>query len=292
VKDKICIVTGANSGIGKETAKALAARGARVVMVCRNEERGRLAQEEIIHKTGSDQVDLLLADLSSVAELKRLAETITDRYPQVDVLINNAGNFFMSRQLNNDGIEMTFAVNYLAPFMLSNLLLPNLKASGRGRIIIVSSRNQSFGKFDLENYDFSNRLYNGLQAYANSKLMTVIFTREMARRLKETNITINAAHPGDVVTNIGMHDNNWFFKMIWRLKCMFNVPVEKGAETPIYLATAPEIETVSGHYFAKKKIARHNPVANREGIGEELWTSTEALIRERTSIPVSEITQP
>ncbi len=284
MQSKICIVTGANSGIGKETAKTLASKGARVVMVCRNEERGRLAQEEIITLTGSDKVDLLIADLSSLSEINLLAETVSKQYPHVDVLINNAGNFYLNKRFNEDGIEMTFAVNYLAPFYLSNLLLPHLHAAPQGRIIIVSSRNQSMGKIDLKHYDFRNRIYNGLQAYSNSKLMTVIFTKEMAKRLDGTNVTINAAHPGDVVTNIGMNDNNWLFKLIWQTKCLFNVSVAKGAETPLHLATAQELENVSGHYFAKKKIAKHNPIANQEGIGEQLWNFTENIISQQSTV--------
>ena len=279
MKDKICIVTGASSGIGKETAKALARNGARVVMVCRNEERGLLAKDEITAHSASGEVDLLLADLSSLSQIRQLSATISDTYPHIDVLINNAGNIFIKKQLNEDGIEMTFAVNYLAPFYLSNLLLPKLHAAPQGRIIIVSSRNQSMGKIDLENYDFRNRIYNGLQAYSNSKLMTVIFTKEMAKRLEGSKVTINAVHPGDVVTNIGTRDNNWLFKLVWRTMCLFNIPAEEGAETPVYLATAPEMANFSGHYFANKKIANYNHLADNQRIGEKLWDFTEMIIK-------------
>ena len=278
MKDKICVVTGASNGIGKEIAKQLAAKGARVVMVCRNEQRGNAAKYEIEKSSGSDKIDLLLADLSSLKHIRQLSQTIVERYSQIDVLINNAGNFYLKKQFSEEGIEMTFAVNYLAPFYLTNLLLDKLYLAPQGRILIVSSRNQAIGKIDLEHYDFRNRIYNGLQAYSNSKLMTVIFTKELTRRVQGTKLTINAIHPGDVVTNIGMNDNNRLFKLIWRTKCLFNIPVEKGAETPVYLAVAPEVEKISGHYFAKKKIAKHNAIVNQPGIGEKLWDFTEGII--------------
>ena len=285
MKDKICIITGASNGIGKEIAKQLAAKGARIVMICRNELRGQIAKKEIENETGSSKIDLFLADLSSISQIKALADNLEKAYPIIDVLINNAGNFFLEKKFNETGIEMTFAVNYLAPFFLTNLLLDNIISAAQGRIIIVSSRNQSWGKIDLENYSFNNRIYNGLQAYSNAKLMTIIFTKELAKRLKGTRVTINAAHPGDVVTNIGMNDNNALFKFIWRIKCMFNIPVEKGAETPVYLASSPEISDISGAYFAKKKIAKYNKIADRPGIGEELWDFTEAIItRNKLSI--------
>jgi NAD(P)-dependent dehydrogenase (short-subunit alcohol dehydrogenase family) len=280
LQNKICIVTGANSGIGKETAKALASMGAEVVMVCRNAERGMEAKEEIFKCSSSGKVSLHLADLSILSEVKRVAEEIHQSYPRVDVLINNAGGFFLEKKISEEGIEKTLALNYLSPFYFSNLLIPKLQQAPNARIIIVSSRNQSWGRIHWEDIEFNHSLYNGLQAYSNSKLMTVIFTKELAKRLKDTNITINAAHPGDVVTNIGMHDNNALYKLLWRVKCMFNISPEKGAETPLYLAASKEVENISGHYFAKKKIAKHNRIANEEGIGGRLWEYSEEMISE------------
>ncbi len=280
MKDKICVVTGASNGIGKEIAIQLATMGARVAMVCRNEQRGLLAKKEIEESSGSNKIDLLLADLSSLIQIRQLAEKLSDSYSYIDVLINNAGNFYLKKQFYEDGIEMTFAINYLAPFYLTNLLLDKVKSAPQGRILIVSSRNQLMGKFDLDHYDFNNRIYNGLQAYSNSKLMTVIYTRELAKRLKGSKVTINAIHPGNVKTNIGMNDNNWLFKFIWRTRSLFNISVEKGAETTVYLATDPEIEKYSGQYFAHKKIAKVNPIANQPGVGEKLWDFTERMIRD------------
>ena len=197
--------------------------------------------------------------------------------------------FFIEKkkQFNEDGIEMTFAVNYLASFYLSQILLPNLLAAPQGRIVNVSSRNQSMGKIDLEHYDFRNRIYNGVLAYSNAKLMTIVFTKEMAKRLQGTTVTINAVHPGDVVTNIGTHDNSWLYKLVWRCMCLFNIPVEKGAETPVYLATAPELAHCSGHYFANKKIISYNPIADQPGIGEKLWNFTEGFISHQSSVTSS-----
>ena len=280
MKDKICIVTGASNGIGKEIARQLATKGARVVMVCRNEERGLFAKREIENVSGSDKIDLLLADLSSLTQIRNLAQKLERSYSNIDVLINNAGNFYLNKQFNEDGIEMTFMVNYLAPFYLTNLLLDKLKSAPQARILIVSSRNQLMGKIDLEHYDFRNKIYNGLQAYSNAKLMTVIFTKELAKRLRETNITINAVHPGNVKTNIGMNDNNLLFKLIWRTRSVFNISVEEGAETTVFLATAPEGQSHSGQYFANKKIARVNPKANQLGVGEKLWDFSEKIIKE------------
>jgi len=278
MKDKICVVTGASNGIGKEIARQLATMDARVVMVCRNEQRGMLAKKEIEESSGSDKIDLLLADLSSLNQIRQLVQKLSDSYSHIDVLINNAGNFYLTKQFNDDGIEMTFAVNYLAPFYLTNLLLDKLKSAPQGRILIVSSRNQLMGKIDLEHYDFNNRIYNGLQAYSNSKLMTVVYTKELAIRLQGSKVTINAIHPGNVKTNIGMNDNNLLFKLIWRIRSIFNIPVEKGAETTVYLATAPEVEKYSGQYFAYKKIAKVNHIADQPGIGEKLWGFTEKIV--------------
>ncbi len=280
MKNKICVITGASNGIGKEIARQLATKGARIAMVCRNEQRGQIAKKEIEEISGSNKIDLFLADLSSLIQIRQLTENLGKAYGHIDVLINNAGNFFLKKQYNEAGIEMTYAVNFLAPFYLTNLLLVKLMNADQGRIIIVSSRNQSIGKIDLGNYDFRNRIYNGLQAYSNSKLMTVIFTKELEKRLRGTNVTINAAHPGDVVTNIGMNDNNGLFKILWSIKCLFNIPVEQGAETPVYLATAPELTKISGGYFVRKKKARYNPIADLPGIGKELWDFSEDIIKQ------------
>jgi len=278
MKDKICIITGSSSGIGKETAKALAKMGAHIVMVCRSMERGLIAKNEIEEFSESKKVDLLIADLSSLHQINSLSQKISNNYPHIDILINNAGNFYLSHLYNDEGIEMSFAVNYLAPFYLSNLLLPKLLLAKQGRIINVTSRNQSFWKIDMDYYDYKYGVYNGLQAYSNAKLMTIIFTQELAKRLRDTNITVNALHPGDVKTSIGMRDNKIIYKTIWLFLRLFNISVEKGAENSIYLATSKELENITGQYFVKNKIAKYNPIADQVGIGNKLWDYTQRII--------------
>ena len=204
---KICIVTGANSGIGKETALGLAQMGARVVMVCRNAEKGKAALEEIRRESGSSQVDLLIADMSSQASVRALAEQIQQKYPRLDVLVNNAGGAAPARTLSADGIEMTLATNHLGPALLTLLLLDLLKASAPSRIINVSSSEaQSPARLDMNDLQFERRKYSSVAAYGQSKLLMNAFTFELARRLAGTGVTANCLHPGAVATNIWSAD--------------------------------------------------------------------------------------
>ena len=200
---KICIVTGANSGIGKETALGLAQMDARVVMVCRNADKGKAALEEIRRESGSSQVDLLIADMSSQASVRALAEKIQQKYPRLDVLVNNAGGAAPARKLSADGIEMTLATNHLGPALLTLLLLDLLKASAPSRIVNVSSSEaQSPARLDMNDLQFERRKYRSVAAYGQSKLLMNTFTFELARRLAGTGVTANCLHPGAVATNI------------------------------------------------------------------------------------------
>ena len=200
---RICIVTGANSGIGKETALGLARMGARVVMVCRNAEKGKAALEEIRRESGSSQVDLLIADMSSQASVRALGEQIRRKYPRLDVLVNNAGGAALARTLSADGIEMTLATNHLGPALLTLLLLDLLKASAPSRIVNVSScEAQSPARLDMNDLQFERRKYSSVAAYRQSKLLMNTFTFELARRLAGTEVTANCLHPGAVATNI------------------------------------------------------------------------------------------
>src|ERR1035438_3155792 len=234
---KRCIVTGANSGIGKETALGLAQMGARVVMVCRNAEKGKAALEEIRRESGSSQVDLLIADMSSQASVRALAEEIRQKYPRLDVLVNNAGGCASARKLSADGIEMTLATNHLCPALLTLLLLDLLKASAPSRIVNVSScEAQSPARLDMNDLQFERRKYRSVATYRQSKLLMNTFTFELARRLAGTGVTANCLHPGAVATNI------WnaipIGKVIIAVGRAFMLNSKQGAAVSLYLATS------------------------------------------------------
>ena len=265
---KTCIVTGANSGMGRETALALAQMKANVVMVCRNKSKGETARREIAKKTGNETVDLLLCDLSSLAEVRRLAGEVQGRYREVHVLVNNAGVFSFSGK-TVDGFETTFAVDYLAPFLLTNLLLELLKSSAPSRVVNVSSVAHFGGHVDLDAIA-KGRSGSGWGAYSNSKLALVMFTYELARRLKGSGVTANCLHPGGVATNM------------WRIPPVVMRPFLKsareGAETSIYLASAPEVEGLTGDYFEKKSAKRSSEESYDENKARALWDLTSKMV--------------
>jgi NAD(P)-dependent dehydrogenase (short-subunit alcohol dehydrogenase family) len=281
---KICIVTGANSGIGKETALGLAQIGARVVMVCRNAEKGKAALEEIRRESGSSQVDLLMADMSSQASIRALAEQIQQKYPRLDVLVNNAGGAALARTLSADGIEMTLATNHLGAALLTLLLLDLLKASAPSRIVNVSScEAQQPSRLDMDDLQFERRKYSGVAAYRQSKLLMNAFTFELARRLAGTGVTANCLHPGAVATNI------WssaalprIFKLLIALVKPFMLNSKRGAAVSLYLAASPEVAQVSGEYFVKCKPAKSNPLSRDPKLMAEVWLWTEKM----TSLPL------
>ena len=265
---KTCLVTGANSGIGKETALALALLGARVIMVCRSHAKGEAARRKIIGESGNESIDLLLCDLSSLAEVRRLADEITQKYERLDVLINNAGIFSLKKDISLDGFERTFAVNYFAPFLLTILLLPLLKKSVSARIVNVSSVAHFGGHLDLSQIPWKSS--GGMKAYSNSKLALIMFTYELDRRIKGSNIKVNSLHPGAVATNI------------WRLPTFITRPfmtsAKKGARTSIYLATSPEVERVSGKYFEKMKAVRSSEESYDDVKSRILWETISRLV--------------
>jgi NAD(P)-dependent dehydrogenase (short-subunit alcohol dehydrogenase family) len=277
VSGKICVVTGANSGIGKETALGLAQIGARVVMVCRNAEKGKAALEEIRRESGSSQVDLLIADMSSQASVRALAEQIQQKYPRLDVLVNNAGGSAPAATLSADGIEMTLATNHLGPALLTLLLLDLLKASAPSRIINVSSSEAQQARLDINDLQFERRKYGygGIAAYRQSKLLMNAFTFELARRLAGTGVTANCLHPGAVATNI------WSAMLIGKLILAVGKPFmlnsKQGAAVSLYLATSPEVAQVSGEYFVKSKPANSNPLSRDPKVMAEVWLWTEKL---------------
>jgi retinol dehydrogenase 12 len=276
MQGKVCLITGATSGIGFVTAQALARQGARVVLVGRDATRGANSVVQIQRATGNDAVDFLLADLSSQADIAKLAETFQHRYERLDVLVNNAGAIFTQRQMSVDGLEMTLALNHLGYFLLTHLLLDMLKRSAPCRIVNVASSAHRRGRIHLDDLQ-GERTYNGWRAYCQSKLANVMFTYELANRLKETQVTANALHPGFVATRFG-HNNAWVKAQLIRATQMLAISAEKGAETMIYLSTAPEVEGVSGTYFVNKREVRSSPQSYDAAIGKALWHVSEAMV--------------
>jgi NAD(P)-dependent dehydrogenase (short-subunit alcohol dehydrogenase family) len=266
---KTCIVTGASSGIGKETATALAAMGARVVMVCRDAGRAEAARAEIAHEAASDDIDVLIADLSSQEQIRSLAAQINGRYEKIDVLVNNAGAINTVRTTTIDGIETTFAVNHLAYFTLTNLLLDRIRASGAGRVVNVSSGAHVGARMDFDDLQGARR-YGAMRAYGQSKLANVLFTYELARRLEGSGVTANCLHPGVVATGFG-HNNPGWLKLGVTIMRPFVLDAQRGAETSIYLAASPEVRGVTGKYFEKCKEVRSSPASYDTAAAARLW---------------------
>jgi len=275
---KTCVVTGANSGIGKETALALAKMGARVVFVCRSKEKGEAAVADIRREIPSAQLDLMIAEMSSFASVRALAAQIREKYPRLDVLINNAGAAVPIRALSADGIEMTVAGNHLGAALLTLLLLDLLKASAPSRIINVSSEAQRNAKLEMDDLQFERRKYQALAAYGQSKLLMNAFTFELARRLAGTGVTANCLHPGVVRTNIWPSNPPLLFKIILGVMKPFMLNSKRGAEVTIYLATSPDVTNITGEYFVKSKVAPSNPLSRDPGVSAEIWQWTTKTI--------------
>ncbi len=277
MEGKVCLVTGANSGIGKQTALGLARMGATVVMVCRSKERGEAAMAEIKNGSGNDAVDLLLTDLSSQAQIRKLAKEFKDRYQRLDVLINNAGIGLAKRKENTNGIEMTFAVNHLACFLLTNLLLERLKASAPSRVVNVSSFAHSWiNKINFEDLQGKQK-FPPMQIYAQSKLAILMFSYELARRLTGTGVTVNALDPGLVSTNLG-HDVIGSLRVArWVFMNVLAISPQEGAQTSIYLASSPEVEGVTGKYFSKQRPKRSSKASYDRETWQRLWKVSEEL---------------
>jgi NAD(P)-dependent dehydrogenase (short-subunit alcohol dehydrogenase family) len=275
---KTCLVTGANSGIGKETALGLARMGARIVLVCRNSQKGERTLADIQRETGSTQITLLLADLSSLDSVRTLASQVRQRCARLDVLINNAGAAVPLRTLSADGIEMTVAGNHLGPALLTWLLLDLLKASAPSRVINVSSETQRNAPLDMDDLQYGRRRYNGLAAYSQSKLLMNAFTFELARRLEGTGVTANCLHPGVVATGIWPADAPWYFRLIIGVMKPFMLSAQRGAEVSLYLATSPDVANVTGQYFVKSKPAESNPLSRDPKVMADVWQWTERMI--------------
>ncbi len=279
LQDKIILITGATSGIGKVTAHELARQGAHVILLGRNRAKTAKTRQEIIDATGNQRVDMALADLSNLQQVRDVAAEINAQYPHLDVLINNAGLMFgQRREVSADGNEMTLATNHLGPFLLTSLLFDLLRKSPAARVINVASVAYRFSKPTLDDLQ-SERYYNALWEYGNTKLFNIMFTQELARRLRAhgiANVVANALHPGAVATGFGSQSGGWLTAMT-QLGRPFMISPEKGAETSIFLSTDEHAGTVSGGYFAKKKAEPVKSSFNTPANAQRLWEMSEEL---------------
>jgi retinol dehydrogenase-12 len=277
--NKIILVTGATSGIGEVTARELARQGAHVIILARNRQKAETTQRAIVAATGNKQVDIVIADLSVLQQVRDVADQIHDKYPRLDVLVNNAGLMFgAERQLSADGNEMTLATNHLGPFLLTSLLFDLVQKSPAARIVNVASMAYRFSKPTLDDLQ-SERYYSPIWEYGNSKLWNIMFTQELAKRLREhgiTNVTTNSLHPGAVATGYGQQSGGWLTPLL-ALGRPFMLSPEKGAETSIFLASDPSMTTVSGGFFSKKKPEPVKSSFNTPANNKRLWELSEQL---------------
>ncbi len=282
---KIVLITGANSGIGFETARQLAERGAEVIMVCRDLERGRSAMIRIAQVATAQAPTLLIADLSSQDSIRALADEVRSRFSRIDVLINNAGAIFARRELSVDGIEKTFAINHLAPFLLTQILFDLVRVAPAGRVITVASEIHS-GSLDFDNLQ-GEKHYNFLGAYNQSKLENILFTYELARRAKNTGVTVNSLSPGPTATRFGdnLHGLPGLFPFVMKRIPFLFVDPEKGARTSVYLASSPEVAGLSGRFFLKSRETRTKPITYNVDVARRLWETSEELINGRNKDP-------
>jgi NAD(P)-dependent dehydrogenase (short-subunit alcohol dehydrogenase family) len=277
---KVCLVTGATSGIGKVTAATLAAQGAEVFVAGRNQQKADAAVSWIKSETANKAVRYLLADFSDLDQVRELARALKERTSRLDVLVNNAGTFFNTRHETPYGVDMTFLVNHLAPFLLTSLLLKTLQDSAPARIVNVSSAAHEYDTMDFDDLGFK-RGYAGMKAYARSKLANVLFTYELARRLDGSQVTVNAVHPGHVATD--MWKTNFPFigsALKWVMGLFARTP-EQGADTVVYLASSPEVEGITGKYFADREAVQSSPLSYDEGVAQQLWQISKDLTRLR-----------
>ena len=275
MQGKICLVTGATDGIGFVTARELARQGADVIIHGRSPEKGRKALEAIRRDTGTTP-RFVQADFSALGEVRQLAAQLNDSLPRLDVLVHNAGRGpTASHELSQDGYELVFAVNHLAPFLLTNLLLDKLKAAGRARVVTVSSVGHTFKPlFDMD--DLMSEKVKPIHSYGRSKFANILFSNELARRLADTGVTANALHPGTIRSNFG-HEAT-VTRIFYKLAGPFLKTPEQGARTLIHLATAPELEDATGGYYVDSRPAATHPKVHEPGLGERFWTVSEQLV--------------
>ncbi len=275
MKNKLCIITGANAGIGFETAKELARQGAFIVMVCRSEDKAVAAKKAIQQETPDAGIDIILCDFSIQDEIRKASADILEKYEKIDVLINNHGFITNKYEETVDGLESIFAVNHIGYFLFTNLLLLTIINSGKARIINVASNAHQGGKFEPDNLQLKKN-FDSWKAYSNSKLFNILFTIELAERLKDTEVTTNCLHPGVVRTKFG-NGMNPLFALFWKLGSPFMKSHEDGAATTIYLATSEEVAEVNGAYFSDSKVKTPKKQALDPEAARELWRISEEL---------------
>jgi NAD(P)-dependent dehydrogenase (short-subunit alcohol dehydrogenase family) len=286
LKGKTVLVTGATAGIGRETALGLAKLGAHVVLVGRNPEKTRRVCDELKAATGNQQVDFLLADLSLLADVRKLAATFLERFGTLHVLVNNVGAINLTRQVTSEGHELTFVMNHLGLFLLTELLTPALQKGAPSRIINLSSDAHRAGSIDFDDLQ-AERGYSSFRAYSRSKLMNILFTRELARRLADQKITVNAVHPGMVASDF-MVKPGLLGRIANAFVQVFGITPEAGARTSVYLAASPEVEGVTGKYFVKSKARTPSREAQDDAAARRLWELSEKLTRAPSPLPAGE----
>jgi NAD(P)-dependent dehydrogenase (short-subunit alcohol dehydrogenase family) len=269
-RQPVCLVTGATGGIGLATARGLARAGAYVIVGGRDPARTEAVVDGLKRETGSDRLEAAVADLSIQSEVRRLAALVAERHPRLDVLVNNAGAIRRTRELTADGIEMTWAVNQLAPFLLTNLLLDLLRSNSPARVVNVSSGAHEGATLDFDDLQFTRRRYSMMAAYGQSKLAEVLFTFELAQRLEGTGVTVNCLHPGFIGSNLGAQVGP-VAGFVWGLLRPFLTSSEKGADTPIYLATSPDVAAITGRYFVDREPRPASPLSLDRSARQRLW---------------------
>ncbi len=273
MKGKVCMITGATSGLGRETTLGLARLGASIVFVSRSDSKGTATRADLIERSGNSDIDFIICDLSSLQAVRNCADRFKEGHDRLDVLINDAGTWERRRSLSKDGIELTFAVNHLSHFLLTNLLLDLMKRSAPSRIIGVSSGLHG-GTINFDDIGFE-RGFSGLKAYRQSKLANLLFTKELARRLAGTSVTANCIMPGMVRTNLGRNSrvvSKAFFKA-------FGTKPEKAARIPIRLASSPDVEAISGECFTKRGITSTSAESNDPELARRLWEVSTAYVQ-------------
>ena len=278
MQNKVCLITGADGGIGRETTRGLAQKGATIVMACIDLDDAKPVYEEIKRESGNQNIEMMQVDLANLSSVRTFAREFSRRYQQLHVLINNAGTYHHTRQETAEGFEKTIGINYLGPFLLTNLLVPVIQQTPASRIINVSSNAHFQGRVDVNDLHFQKKSYQGFKAYSASKAAIVLFTQELAERLKGSDVTVNALHPGHVATNIwNIWPGTWRQKMIFKVFNRIMTSTEDAAQNSIYLASADEIQGVTGKYFDGKKVREPSPHCKDVQLQKSLWELSEKL---------------
>ena len=268
---KTVLITGATSGIGKVTLRALAKKDYEIVIIGRNKEKTEQCVEEIKKESANPHIHYLLADLSNLEDVRRIANEFNDKFEHLHLLINNAGCVYQKKEFTKEGYEKTMATNHLSHFIITNILLDKIKKSAPARIINVASKSHFGGRWNPDNMTLENK-YKVMRAYANSKLYNILFTKYLSEQLKNEKVTVNCLHPGVVKTKIGNKNMSWIGGFVWGTFAAFKgISEEKGAETTLYLATSPEVENITGKYFDKCKEVPSSEISNNFAAAEELW---------------------